>query len=152
MLKDTPPYQMMMRARLLSESVAWFEAFSQRGDLRQQIVTWIQDDQLTKQGVDEDGDIIGFYSAYTEFLTNGEKQAGDPYTLKDTGAFYESMFVRVLRDSILIEADGQKDDDNLFEKYGEGIIGLTEPNMQNLIDELRIKYIDYARRILFKGR
>lgn len=143
---------MMQRARLLNDSVAWFDAFSQRGDLREQIITWIQDDQLTKQGIDEDGDIIGFYSLYTELLSGGEKQQGDPYTLKDTGEFYRSMFIRVLRDSILIEADAQKDEDNLFEKFGEGIIGLTEDNLQKLIEEVKIKYIDYARRILFKGR
>jgi hypothetical protein len=98
----------------------------------------IQKEQLQK-GRDEDGDIIGYYSELTEKI-NPRKAAGTPYTLKDTGQFYKSMYIRVNSEYIEIDADPIKVGDdgertNLFWKYGEGIIGLTEQSRQKLINK-----------------
>jgi hypothetical protein len=134
----------LKKATKLSESLAWLEAFDQQ--LKNDIVSWIQKDQL-QQGIDEDGDIIGLYSEWTEML-NPEKIAGTPYTLDDTGDFYRSMYVVVLKDSIVIEADPIKGNDNLFFKYGDGIIGLTEESMGKLQEEIRKKYIQFVKDAL----
>lgn len=134
----------LRRALMLSSSLAWYESFDQQ--LKKMIINWIQEDQLQK-GIDEDGDIIGLYSEWTE-LINPEKIAGTPYTLEDTGDFYKSMYIVVLNDSIVIEADPIKGTDNLFYKYGEGIIGLTEENMDKLREEVRKKYIQFVKNAL----
>lgn len=67
--------------------------------------------QLFELGVGTNGEVLGYYSAYTEELTGGAKKAGDHYTLYDTGAFYRSFDVNVYADnSFEIEADTIKED------------------------------------------
>lgn len=135
----------LRKGKRLSDAVAWFEMFDYQ--FKQIIIDWIRYDQLRKQGVDEDGEVIGFYS-YVTSLINPEKKFNTHFTLEDSGEFYKSMYLVALKDSIVIEADGQKEDENLFEKYGDGIIGLTEENMERLRQIVRQKFIDYAKKFL----
>jgi hypothetical protein len=147
MLKNTPVYQVLMRAKLLSDAVAWFEVFKKNPKLQQMIVRLIQEDQLTMRGVDSNNNIIGYYSWVTEMITNGRKQEGDPYNLDDTGQFYESMIVLILTDSLIIKADTAKMEDQTW--YDDNILMLTDENMRIFIDELEQNYIKYVRKILF---
>ena len=68
---------LLKRTKLLFDSIAWFESFDTQ--LKNKILDWIRNDQLQK-GIDEDGDIMGLYSEWTEMI-NPEKIAGTPYTL-----------------------------------------------------------------------
>ena len=138
--------RVLVKAKMLSDAVAWYESIDAK--MRKAILEYIQNDQLTKKGIDEDGDVLGHYSLYTDILTNGRKGFGEHYTLKDTGDFYKSMFVVVLRDALVIEANPKKGDDNLFYKFGEGIIGLTDENLEKLIGRLKTKYIRHVRKRL----
>lgn len=142
-LMQTELGKILNRARTLHTTSLWLEVFKD-GVLKRQVLQWIQQDQLFEQGIDEDGDIIGTYSEFTE-LINPEKVAGSHYTLFDTGEFYRSMYVVVLSDSIVIEADPVKIDDNgektnLFYEYGEGIVGLTDENKQKLAEEVANRF------------
>lgn len=139
-------HEMLRRGRLFSEAVVWFETFDPA--LRNKILDWIRDDQLRKRGVDGDGNVIGYYS-YMTSLINPKKKFNTHYTLEDTGAFFRSMFVKVLRDRIEINADADKEDENLFEKYGTKIIKLTDENFEKLKAEVKDSYIKEARRLLF---
>jgi hypothetical protein len=105
--------------------------------LQEEIIYQIQYVQLFKEGVTEDNVVLGYYSPYTESL-NPEKRAGTHYTLLDTGAFYESMRITVSDTYFIIDADGQKDDKNLFEVYNErgNILGLTENSWEWLIEKI----------------
>lgn len=142
-------------AKMLSDAVAWYESLTPQ--ITRQIILWIQDDQLTKEGIDSTGEVIGYYSQLTEILSGGKKKFGDHYTLNDTGAFYRGMFVVVLNDGLVIDSDGankigKKKDENLFEKYGENIVGLTDENMAKLIEALKPKYIESVKRMLYLNR
>jgi hypothetical protein len=142
-LMQTELGKILNRARTLHTTSLWFEVFKD-GVLKRQVLQWIQQDQLFKHGVDEDGDIIGTYSEFTE-LINPEKVAGSHYTLFDTGEFYRSMYVVVLSDSIVIEADPVKINEdgektNLFYEYGEGIVGLTDENKEKLAQEVATRF------------
>ena len=64
-LMDTLIGVKLRRALMLSSSLAWYEAFDQQ--LKIMVLNWIKQDQLQK-GIDEDGDIIGLYSEWTEML------------------------------------------------------------------------------------
>ncbi len=137
--------------RAIRTQDVWHKVFQDKS-LSNMILEMIQQDQLFKEGVDEDGDIIGLYSEWTEML-NPEKVAGTPYTLFDTGEFYKSMRIVVLNDSFVVEAqpikideDGEKT--NLFEKYGEGIIGLTDENKEKLAIEIKKRFIDEVNKLL----
>jgi hypothetical protein len=120
----------------LSQRVIFLEIMRKPAMRKFIIEQLIQKDQLQK-GKDEDGDTMGFYSELTQKI-NPRKKAGDPYTLKDTGQFYKSMYIRVNSDYIEIDADPIKIGDggeqtNLFYKYGEGIIGLSQSSKEKLV-------------------
>jgi len=140
-------HELLRREKYLIDAILWYNIFDT--NLKDQILNWIKIDQLTNKGVNKDGDIIGYYSPVTE-LINPKKKAGEPYTLNDTGAFYESMYVQVLKDSIVINANPIKGDDNLFFKYGNGIIGLTNENIKKLTIEIKKGYIKEIKKTLFR--
>lgn len=138
----------LKRARTISEAQIWFDSVD--GNVRRLILFWIQNDQLREQGIDEDGDVIGWYSQLTEILSGGKKKFNTHYTLEDTGEFFRQMFVIVLADSLVIDSDGADKDngDNLFNKYGQGILGLTDENMDKLVAVIRVKYLQNIRKVL----
>lgn len=138
----------------LDSEVIWRKVFSDK-EIQEYIITdLIQDDQLIKQGVDENDQIIGYYSRATELITNGRKKEGEKFNLKDTGAFYKSMNIEIGSDYFMIDADPIKIDEtgrktDLFIRYGEGIIGLTEQSTEKLIEKLHDKYRSELGRILY---
>jgi len=99
--------------------------------------------QLFEQGIDSLGISLGNYAGTTiEGTSNfeGKKEKGqrfDHITLEDTGDFYNSFVVTVGKDKITIEADPIKEDTNLLVEYGNDILGLTDQNLQLVIDHLR---------------
>ncbi len=139
-------HEFLRRGKVLNDAVLWFKIFDT--NLKTQILNYIKVDQLTNQGIDKDGDVIGYYSYATE-LMHPEKEEGTHYTLDLTGKFYESIYITVLKDVAIINANPMKGDDNLFYKYGEGIIGLTNENFQKLSKEIKRRYIIEIKNVLF---
>ena len=89
-------------------------------------------------------DIGGGYSDLTLEL-HPEKQR-DVVNLYDTGEFHKSITVTVDTNLLQLDADPFKTDDNgnetdLFEEWGEDIIGLNEENLQQLIEVIKTKLI-----------
>jgi len=144
MLKDSIVYSQLRKAKLLFDSIAWIQSFTP--SIKTEILNYIRKDQLTDKGVDEDGDIIGFYSLATEFISNGQKKQGDHFTLDDTGAFYRSMWITVMADGIIIDGDTLKMEDQFW--WNDSILGLTEENVTKLIEKIKEKYIEFARKTL----
>ena len=132
-------------AKILNEVSAWINSFDIQ--IKNEIIYLIQYEQLVSKGIDAKGKVIGLYKPFTEQL-NPLKKAGEHYTLLDTGEFFKSMFIDVMRDSIIINGNGQKDNENLFIKFGDDIVGLTDENKEKLADLLLEKYINYVREIL----
>ena len=99
----------------------------------------------------------GVYSATTEYLSGGRKKAGTPYTLFDTGEFFKSFEVMYEDDGILIDADPIKKnssggiDTNLFEEYGEKILGLNDVNLRIFIEALKPKIRETKIKQTFAG-
>ncbi len=144
MIGQTKIDEHLRKAVLLDDSIAWFDAHTD--ELKEAILNMIRQDQLVEEGVDSNDEIIGYYSYLTEVMTNGRKRMGDPYNLKDTGAFFRSMFVKVLNDSILIDADYEKMEDQNW--WSIDILGLTEENLEIYAEMVKKNYILYARRVL----
>ena len=135
--------------KILSESVAWIQLMSPQ--LRSEIIRdWIQKDQLMNKGVDRYGNVIGYYSLSTEFISGGRKQEGEHFNLYDTGHFYESMFVTVLADLVRVEADITDIQDQYW--WRNEILELTDENLQKLIEKAKTSYSSYVRRVLGIGR
>ena len=135
----------LKKALTLNAATAWVEAFDPT--LQKEIlITWLQRDQLFTEGVDSDGLVIGYYSNGTEEMTLGRKKAGDRFDLFDTGDFYASMYIFVLKDEIVIDADSDKMESKDW--WRDKILGLTDENIIKLQAKVKEKYISYARRIL----
>lgn len=150
-LMQTQLGAVLNKFRAIRTQDIWQKVFLDK-TLSRMILEMIQQDQLFKQGIDEDGDIIGTYSEWSEML-NPEKVAGTPFTLFDTGAFYESMKIVVLNDAFVVEAQPIKIDENgektdLFENYGEGIIGLTDENKEKLAIAIKARFIIEVNKLL----
>jgi hypothetical protein len=133
----------------------WLNVFAKPEIRRFVTITLIQEEQLFNQGIDETGGAITnkdngrtTYSKATEILTNGRKKEGEHYTLLDGGDFYKSMVITLGTNFFEINADPIKDNDNLFTKFGEGIIGLTDESKTKLAERLRIEYKREVERIL----
>lgn len=92
--------------------------------------------QLFNKGIDSEGNVIGYYIG-----------TDTPYTLFDTGQFYESFDIIIGDEGIEITADRTFEDGNtIFEKYGIDIIGLTDENHNQVIQYIK----DNLQDILLK--
>lgn len=110
-------------------------------------------DQLYTEGVDVKDRVIGTYSYLTalskgedHFIYNGlvsVKKYGEPYTLYDTGEFYESFKVKVEGDGFIIEANTVKEDKDLG-SLGE-ILGLNTQS-KNELSEKMLPFLQKALR------
>jgi len=124
---------------LMDADIIWNHVFSDK-QFQVWILDLIRDDQLMEKGVDETGKIIGTYSWATQNIYNSSKIEGEHYTLFDTGDFYKSMLILLGTNYFEIDADPIKENANLFTKYGEGIIGLTEESLEKLREETKRRY------------
>ncbi len=101
-------------------------------------------DQLYTQGIDINDKIIGTYSYLTavkageeHYIYNGlvsVKAYKEPYTLYETGEFYDSFKVIVDQDGFVIEANTTKPDKDLLD-YGP-ILGLTADSKHELTKKM----------------
>lgn len=142
---------LLIKASVIKHSEVWRTVFSEE-EFEQFILDLIRIKQLFEEGINEKGEVIGYYSYFTQII-NSSKVAGTHFTLKDTGDFYKSMNITVEKDFFLIDADPLKKNEagnetNLFEKYGEGIIGLTDDNKQILVEEIKGRFAQEIRRLL----
>lgn len=92
-------------------------------------------DQNRKQlfaGIDGKGnEIVPEYSDFTYDVKIKVGQPTDRVTLKDTGAFYASIFIDYGTKYIYFDANDSKTND-LIDKYGGDILGLTESSIEIL--------------------
>ena len=98
--------------------------------------------------IDRNGNERTSYSPLTEKLSGGKKKVGQPFNLKDTGEFYKSIKAFPELKGIEITADADKEDDNLFQKFGKDIVGLTYENLQKLIEFIKPLFIEVVRKEL----
>ena len=105
-------------------------------------------DQLFKRGVDSKGLSLGVYAPFTIEAKRRKGQPTNRVTLRDTGDFHRTWTVTTKNGDIIIEADGDKSDKNLMDVYGEDIVGLTDENLQKIIDEIAIKASELVEVLL----
>jgi len=102
----------------------------------------IVEDQLYDKGEDGLGRSLGDYSDFTkEFKTTIAGQLGrdtrvDHITLRDSGAFHESIKVKQTSKGIEIISEPVKDDTNLLDEFGEEILFLSDENLEVFIQDI----------------
>lgn len=100
------------------------------------IIDMNAEDQLFEQGINNLGVDIMDYAPYVPYTIDVKKARGQPYdrvTLRDEGFFYESFFIEADNEKFEIKAADMKTEE-LIRKYGRQILGLTDQNLQSLIE------------------
>tara|TARA_R110000851_G_scaffold241533_2_gene394119 strand:- start:448 stop:906 length:459 start_codon:yes stop_codon:yes gene_type:complete len=147
-LRTAPSISARKAERMLTDGIVWLDTFRLDTQFKKQILDWLRLDQLKKEGIDEDDEVIGFYSFSTSMF-DSEKAFNTHYTLDDTGEFYRSLFITALIDSFVITGDTAKMEDQ--EWWRDEILGLNERNMEKLRDGYKERLIIYAERVLFNN-
>lgn len=106
-------------------------------------------DQLF-EGIDSLGVELPPYSEGTQTILDAEREntfsfegetkkkiAGQPIFLLSSQEFYDSVTIEITLNSIIFDGNPIKDDGtNLFREYGEEILGLTDENVEKLIQKI----------------
>lgn len=102
--------------------------------------------QIHDNSTDVFGNALGFYSEATEYITlnrallgqEGEiKRAGEPYTGKDTGNWFEGFYMKVENGTLYFGSDDPKNDDILRGEHwlSTEFFGLTDDNLRGVIEQ-----------------
>lgn len=142
----------------LRQRVTEFNELLQSGRLIQSIILENEyvitdmnsEDQLYEQGINRLGVNIMDYAPYSPLTIEIKKEKGQPYnrvTLRDEGDFEHSFYVEADTQQFTIKAADWKTED-LIQRYGRQILGLTEENKIILIweyiyPELKAKAKEY---------
>ncbi len=133
-------YRLLDNIIALNENQIINEILSNK-EFQQFIIDLNTEGQLFEKGIDSLGASLGDYTDFTKAVKRIKGQRLDHITLEDTGDFYKSFAIKVQNGGFLITADGQKEDTNLLEEYGKEVLGLTDENLQIVIDAIRQKII-----------
>ena len=121
------------------------------------------EDQLFDKGIDSRGvkleDVGGAYTPNTIFGIKGKFKGKlelglpvDRVTLYNSGEFYKSFVVTTEQNGdIVINADPNKPNQNLFDRYGKDIVGLTKNNLDVVRNILKNHILKYIRTEYGKG-
>lgn len=96
---------------------------------KQQVVDLNKSQLLNSE--DSEGAPLGTYAS----IAYANKKGKAEVDLKDTGAFYESIFINTEKFPILFGATDKKTG-NLVERYGKDIFGLTKSNQAVVSKEI----------------
>ena len=136
------------RALLLDENRAWFQVIDR--EMQWEIIRLNTIDQLFDEGLKSDGSYLPDYSKASIEIYG--KEDGH-IKLKDTGEFYRSFVVKVDPKGMEIIADtakGTTANDDLVNRYGINILGLTDENNNVIVDALINKYVEYLENELLR--
>ncbi len=108
--------------------------------------------QLFLQGIDAEGvdlhNIGGDYSAFTRDLKAFDGLPFDHITLYQEGDFYKSWEFVQKEDSFVLRADTIKEGEDLRDRWGPDIIGLTDESISKLSTEIIPEIINHILRSL----
>lgn len=116
----------------------------------QEFVIELNQLHLFKTGTDTKGVSLGTYSPFTVKLKKKFKPnlPIGHVTLFNEGDFYKTWRVFVAPDGsyFLLFADGDKDDKNLFDIYGEDVVGIPEKDFQRFINRFITEAQNFVHR------
>ena len=98
------------------------------------IMEMVSEDQLYERGIDGDGVEIASYAPYASLTVEIKQLKGQPtnrVTLRDTGDFHYSFYIRYTSDGFEITAADWKTE-GLIKGYGEAIMELTDDNFKDI--------------------
>lgn len=103
-------------------------------------------EQIENESTDIFGKALGFYSQATEYITTNRallggstniKRAGDPYTGKDTGDWFDGFYMKVQNGTLFFGSDDPKTAEILKGEHWltKEFFGLTDENLREVIEQ-----------------
>lgn len=119
-------------------------------DFEDEIIEMNVERQLNERGILSTGSpITPEYKSITEMLKRNSGKEWRHVTLRDNGDFHNSVFVRFEEKRFVLDATDPKKG-ALERKYGRKILGITDENLQILIDQhFRPRAQDIFRKAIF---
>lgn len=145
-------FDLMERAKHLNNTNAY--TAMDKPDNMEKIVKLNTQSQLFDKGIDSEGvaldKIGGSYSPKTKRYKAERGQRYDHVTLEDTGAFYDSETAQIDYSSgdIILHANTIKDGQDLRDRWGQNILGLTDESKAVLKPIFTDDIIKEVREIL----
>jgi hypothetical protein len=117
-----------------------------------QFIVFVLQEQLFQSGEDGLGNSLGSYKPSTIKIKIAKGQAIDRVTLKDTGDFYKSYFIKTLRGGFIINANpikkNKKGTTNLFTRYTDNILIPNTDSLETLAEFYAEEFIKYLENYL----
>lgn len=153
MFKDTALYEYCERLLALKgRENEVFRLVLDNLTIRDLIVFLNTEDQMGKDHVDSLGQALfnRINERTTYSLFDKKRRGGKPYELRDTGDYWRSFEARIGNGIIVITSDPIKGSESIEDMFGDELEGLTDENLQVLIQqahEFFIKwYLEYLLR------
>lgn len=141
-------HQFQKRAEQIKPSQVRSDLFDFIRSIEKELAAYNQA-TIFEDSKDVKGKSIGFYSKATELITGGEKKAGDPFTLKDTGDFLEGIFAKVRGRTIFFDTTDSKKNEVLKNLLTDDIFGLQDDDLKRAIDTRMLPFLlKYYRKRL----
>jgi len=140
-------FEMMRRFDRLREQLPNIAADTMR-ETKTEFLDW-QKEQLFAGKKKTGGSITPPYHPVTILHKKLKGQPYDRVTLKDTGVFYESLFLVINRDSMTYSVVSSDIKSNkLLAQYGANVLGLGGVFKLGYLNDIRPVYIGKIRKIL----
>lgn len=115
-----------------------------RSEFKELVAKLNLQDQLFAKGINSKGVSLGEYAESTKKKKRKDGLPDDRITLFQSGSFYDTIEIIPDNDGFWIVMDGRKRNTDLFVRYGEDVLGLTDENfepLKDLINEELVKII-----------
>ena len=94
----------------------------------------LEKERLFTFGEDSRGKTLGQYSESTKQRKRVKGLPSGHITLFETGEFYDSFTLTLTGDGFILNANAKKSETNLFERYGNDILGLSDEDFEKFIE------------------
>jgi len=91
--------------------------------------------RLFQKSLDGDYNFLGTYALMTKKRKKAKGQISNRVTLRDTGDWYNSMFIDFKNNQILVDASDNKTD-MLKDIYGDAILQLADEEIEFFVDSV----------------
>ena len=107
--------------------------------------------RISQDSKDIFGNPIGFYSYWTEVMTNGKKKQGQPFTGDDTGNWFKGFYMQEVSGVLRFSSRDPKNQLILNSEHwlSDELFGLTDKELKEVITSRLLPFfIKNARNIL----
>lgn len=148
MIERTAPYKVLKSiVALEGKENRLFKKILDVDGIKKLIISLNTVNQLGFESVDSEGNpLTNRFTGSTTYSPNDPLgRGGQDYRIFETGDYWDTFKVIIMEGYIVIESNPFKENDNLFDMFGEQIEGLTDDSIKTLIPIVLKLYLKHFR-------